>query len=102
MRGFVVGFKTLDAGCGKQKPSPWERELSSALQFPEVLVIYFFSAVCTRTVLLPERSSSLRAASGEYPGLSNSRLAPLLQLLLFVLLRVPSHFCCGFSFPVLL
>lgn len=45
VQGFVVGFKTLDAGCGRQKPSPWERECSASLQFPKVVVIFFFPLV---------------------------------------------------------
>lgn len=40
MQGFVVGFKTLDAGCGMQNPSPWEREFSASPQFPAVVVVF--------------------------------------------------------------
>lgn len=62
VQGFVVGFKTLDAGCGRQKPSPWEREFSTALQFPKVVGFFFLSPACMRTVLLPECSRSLCTA----------------------------------------
>lgn len=40
MQGFVVGFKTLDAGCGMQKPSLWEREFSASPQFPAAVVVF--------------------------------------------------------------
>lgn len=63
---------------------------------------YSFSLGRTRTIVLPECSPSLRTASEDYPAQSNSCLAPLHLLLLFVLLRVPSHCCCCFSLPVLL
>lgn len=99
-RALLLVSKHLTLGVVGRSPHPGKENSPRPCSFQKQLL--FFFPGCMRTVLLPECSRLLCTASGQYPGQSNSCLALLLWLLLFVLLRVLSHFCRSFSFPVLL